>query len=160
MIFYTLLGARGYDGPYTSNALISLKSVDSYVIYTASVTAANIVLRASLAAAFPLFTPKMYENLGVHWASAVPAFIALACLPFPIFFWKYGERIRRKCKYSAEAARYLDALKSSSNKTVAIVAGSSSNGEALAVRVVESTLPGQGHQEQTEIERSMQSNGK
>jgi hypothetical protein len=88
------------------------------VIYTASVTAANIVLRATLAAAFPLFTPKMYENLGVHWASAVPAFIALACFPFPIFFLKYGERIRRKCRYSAEAARYLDALKSDREKKV------------------------------------------
>jgi hypothetical protein len=88
------------------------------VIYTASVTAANIVLRATLAAAFPLFTPKMYENLGVHWASAVPAFIALACFPFPIFFLKYGERIRRRCRYSAEAARYLDALKSDREKKV------------------------------------------
>lgn len=78
--------------------------------------AANIVLRATLAAVFPLFTPKMYQNLGVHWASAIPAFIALACFPFPILFWKYGERLRRKCKYSAEAARYLDALKSNQEK--------------------------------------------
>ena len=52
----------------------------------------------------------------MHWASAVPAFIALACFPFPIFFWKYGERIRRKCRYAAEAAKYLDALKSDREK--------------------------------------------
>ncbi len=54
----------------------------------------------------------MYKSLGTHWASAVPGFIALACFPFPIFFYKYGDRIRRKCKYSAEAARFLDSLKS------------------------------------------------
>jgi hypothetical protein len=54
----------------------------------------------------------MYNNLGVHWASAVPGFIALACFPFPIFFYKYGKAIRRRCKYAAEAARFLDSLKS------------------------------------------------
>ena len=54
----------------------------------------------------------MYNNLGVHWASAVPGFIALACFPFPIIFYMYGESIRKKCKYSAEAARFLDSLKS------------------------------------------------
>jgi hypothetical protein len=90
--------------------------VDSYVIYTASVAAANIVLRATLAAAFPLFTPIMYRNLGVHWASAVPGFIAVACFPFPIYFLKYGESIRLRCKYSAEAARYLEQLKRTSEQ--------------------------------------------
>lgn len=74
--------------------------------------AANSVLRAGFAAVFPLFTTYMYQNLGVNWATAVPGFIALACFPFPILFYKFGERIRRKCKYSAEAARLLDAMKS------------------------------------------------
>ena len=54
----------------------------------------------------------MYKSLGVHWASAVPGFIALACFPFPMLFYKYGEKIRRRCKYSADAARFLDSLKS------------------------------------------------
>jgi hypothetical protein len=74
--------------------------------------AANSVLRSTLGAAFPLFTTYMYQNLGVHWASSVPAFLMLACFPFPILFYKYGEGIRRKCKYSAEAARFMDSLKS------------------------------------------------
>lgn len=74
--------------------------------------AANSILRSLFGAAFPLFTVDMYHNLGVHWASAVPGFIALACFPFPILFYKYGAVIRRKCKYSAQAARYLDTLKS------------------------------------------------
>ncbi|EXJ90463.1 hypothetical protein A1O1_03566 [Capronia coronata CBS 617.96] len=86
--------------------------IDSYVIYAASVMAANSILRSAFGAIFPLFTTYMYRNLGIHWASAVPGFIALACFPFPIFFYKYGEAIRRKCKYSAQAARFLDSLRS------------------------------------------------
>lgn len=87
--------------------------VDSYVIYAASVSAAVSVLRSIFGAVFPLFTTYMYHDLGVHWASAVPGFISLACLPFPIIFYRYGPSIRRKCKYSAEAALILDGMKSS-----------------------------------------------
>ncbi|KAL2671627.1 hypothetical protein Neosp_014217 [[Neocosmospora] mangrovei] len=81
--------------------------IDSYVIYAASVLAANTIIRSLFGAAFPLFTTQMYENLGIHWASSVPAFLALACLPFPLLFYKYGEWIRSKCKYAAEAAAVL-----------------------------------------------------
>ncbi|PQE12998.1 MFS multidrug transporter protein [Rutstroemia sp. NJR-2017a BBW] len=81
--------------------------IDTYVIYAASVLAANSVLRSLFGAAFPLFTTYMYENLGIHWASSIPAFLALACVPFPFLFYKYGEAIRMKCKFAAEAARVL-----------------------------------------------------
>ncbi|CCE30954.1 probable mfs-multidrug-resistance transporter [Claviceps purpurea 20.1] len=81
--------------------------VDSYVIYAASVLAASAVVRSLFGAVFPLFTGYMYRDLGLHWASSVPAFLSLACLPFPLLFYKYGERIRSKCHYSAEAAAVL-----------------------------------------------------
>ncbi|KAK4945619.1 hypothetical protein LTR10_015238 [Elasticomyces elasticus] len=90
--------------------------IDSYVIYGASVMAANSILRSLFGAVFPLFTTYMYENLGSHWASAVPGFIALACFPFPIFFYKYGASIRAKCKYSLQAARFLESLRSDLEK--------------------------------------------
>jgi MFS family permease len=77
--------------------------IDSYTIYAASVLAANSVLRSLFGAAFPLFTNQMYSRLGIHWASSIPAFLALACLPAPFIFYKYGEAIRMKCKYSAQA---------------------------------------------------------
>lgn len=48
----------------------------------------------------------MYRNLGDHWASSVPAFLALGCVPFPILFYRYGSRIRARCRYAAEAAHY------------------------------------------------------
>ncbi|TVY64274.1 Efflux pump FUBT [Lachnellula suecica] len=86
--------------------------IDSYVIYAASVLAANSVLRSLFGAAFPLFTTQMYSNLGIHWASSIPAFLALMCVPFPFLFYKYGETIRLKCKYAAKAAAELEKMRS------------------------------------------------
>lgn len=85
--------------------------IDSYVIYAASVLAANSVLRSLFGAAFPLFTTYMYRNLGIHWASSIPAFLALMCVPFPFLFYKYGESIRLKCKFAAEAAAVLERMR-------------------------------------------------
>jgi hypothetical protein len=53
----------------------------------------------------------MYENLGVQWASSIPAFLALACVPFPFLFFRYGSQIRMKCKYAAEAAAVLEGIR-------------------------------------------------
>lgn len=85
--------------------------IDAYVIYAASVLAASSVLRSLFGAAFPLFTTYMYQNLGIHWASSVPAFLALACVPFPFLFYKYGKPIRTSCKFAAQAAEVLAQIK-------------------------------------------------
>ncbi|KAI8671388.1 MFS domain-containing protein [Fusarium keratoplasticum] len=85
--------------------------IDSYVIFAASVLAANSVLRSLFGAAFPLFTTYMYDDLGIHWASSVPAFLAIACIPFPFLFYKYGETIRMKCEFAAEAASVLQRMR-------------------------------------------------
>ncbi|KAL8878515.1 MAG: hypothetical protein Q9198_003689, partial [Flavoplaca austrocitrina] len=77
--------------------------VDAYTIYAASVLAANTLMRSTLGAAFPLFTHRMYDALGINWASTIPAILATLCVPFPFLFWKYGARIRRRCKYAAQA---------------------------------------------------------
>lgn len=90
--------------------------VDSYVIFAASVLAANSVLRSLFGAAFPLFTTQMYDALGIHWASSIPAFLALACLPFPFLFWKYGDKIRARCEYAAEAAAVLERFRNQNVK--------------------------------------------
>lgn len=88
--------------------------VDSYTIYAASVLAGTAVLRSVFAAAFPLFTDRMYHNLGLHWASSIPAFLALAFAPFPFLLYRYGAKIRAKCKYSAEAVAVLRELQGQS----------------------------------------------
>ncbi|CAH0057677.1 unnamed protein product [Clonostachys solani] len=85
--------------------------MDSYVLYAASVMAANSGIRSLIGAAFPLFTARMYENLGNQWASSIPAFLVLACLPFPFLFYKYGSRIRSKCKYASEAAKVAQMMR-------------------------------------------------
>ncbi|KAG5976811.1 hypothetical protein E4U55_007204 [Claviceps digitariae] len=85
--------------------------IDSYTIFAASVLAANSVLRSLFGAAFPLFTGYMYQNLGIHWASSIPAFLALACLPFPFLFYKYGSTIRAKCKFAAQSAAFMQKLR-------------------------------------------------
>lgn len=53
------------------------------------------------------YLSDILQNLGIHWGSAVPGFIALACFPFPILFYIYGARIRAKCKYAAVAAAQM-----------------------------------------------------
>ena len=85
--------------------------IDSYTIYAASVLAANSVLRSMFGAIFPLFTTYMYDNLGIHWASTIPAFLALACVPFPFVLYKYGPAIRKKCRYAREAAEVMAKIK-------------------------------------------------
>lgn len=84
--------------------------IDSYTIFAASVLAANSMLRSLFGAAFPLFTTYMYHDLGIHWASSIPAFLSLACVPFPFIFYKYGARIRKRCKYAAEADAFMQRL--------------------------------------------------
>ncbi|KAL2112244.1 hypothetical protein VUR80DRAFT_8199 [Thermomyces stellatus] len=84
--------------------------IDSYTIFAASVLAANSVLRSLFGAAFPLFTSYMYDDLGIHWASSIPAFLAVACVPFPFLFYKYGHVIRERCKFAAQSAAFMRKL--------------------------------------------------
>lgn len=58
--------------------------IDSYLLYAASVLAANSVLRSLFGVGFPLFVAPMFKNLGINWASTLIAFLALACAPLPL----------------------------------------------------------------------------
>jgi MFS family permease len=88
---------------------VSIKNylVDAYTIFAASALAATVITRSLFGAAFPLFTGAMYSGLGIHWASSVPAFMALACTPLPFLFYRYGAKIRERCKYAAIAGEHL-----------------------------------------------------
>ncbi|KAH8689407.1 putative MFS transporter [Talaromyces proteolyticus] len=81
--------------------------IDSYTIYAASVLAAAAIFRSIVGAVFPLFTTQMYHNLGIHWATSIPAFLTLACMPFPFVMYRYGGALRMKCKYAFEAAEIM-----------------------------------------------------
>ncbi|OQE31605.1 hypothetical protein PENSTE_c001G02173 [Penicillium steckii] len=84
--------------------------IDSYTIFAASVLAANSALRSLFGMAFPLFTTYMYQNLGIHWASSIPAFLSVLCVPLPFIFYKYGAQIRQKCTFAAEADAFMRRL--------------------------------------------------
>ncbi|EXJ82081.1 hypothetical protein A1O1_08150 [Capronia coronata CBS 617.96] len=85
--------------------------IDSYTIFAASVLAANTVLRSCFGAAFPLFTRDMFNRLGLHWGASIPAFLALACVPFPYVFYHYGAQIRARCVYAARAEAAMNELR-------------------------------------------------
>ncbi|KAF9640204.1 putative mfs multidrug protein [Lasiodiplodia theobromae] len=131
--------------------------IDSYTIFAASVLAANSVLRSVFGAAFPLFTKQMYANLGIHWASTVPAFLALACLPFPFLFYKYGGPIRMKCKYAAEADAFMKSLRESATVTMPSGASSSRGEEVEDEKEIEtrsgSSRAGEQQDEEARFER-------
>ncbi|KAJ5731795.1 Major facilitator superfamily domain general substrate transporter [Penicillium malachiteum] len=81
--------------------------IDTYTIYASSVLAAAAIFRSVVGAVFPLFTTQMYNNLGIHWASSVPAFMTVICMPFPLIMYCYGMQVRMKCKFSFEAAEIM-----------------------------------------------------
>ena len=114
--------------------------IDTYTIYAASVFTANAVLRSLFGAALPLFTTYMFQNLGIHWASSVPAFLALACAPLPFLFYRFGAAIRRQCKYSAEAARVMEQLRASHAAPAAPKAPEEGNGKPHSVADEEKAL--------------------
>jgi hypothetical protein len=82
--------------------------IDSYTVYAASVLAANAVLRSIFGAVFPLFATQMYRSLGIHWASTVPAFFSLACVPVPFLFYIFGSLIRARSTFSLDSGNLRD----------------------------------------------------
>lgn len=81
--------------------------IDTYTIYAASFLAASAFTRSLFGAAFPLFTDQMFQNLGLHWAASVPAFLSVGCIPFPVVLYIYGEKIRKRCRYGNEAEIFM-----------------------------------------------------
>jgi len=55
--------------------------------------------RCMFAFAFPLFLPRLYENLGPHWGTSVLGFCLVLFMPVPYLFYIYGKRIRESSTY-------------------------------------------------------------
>lgn len=70
--------------------------LDTYPRYAASVTAALAVLRSLAAALLPLAGLDMYDALGLGWGNSLLAFVCVAMIPIPIFFYTFGERLRKR----------------------------------------------------------------
>lgn len=69
--------------------------IDMNVRYAASSVAAAALFRSLFGFSFPLFAGKMYDRLGYGWGNTMCGIIGLFLgVPFPIFCYIYGERIR------------------------------------------------------------------
>lgn len=62
----------------------------------ASALGANILLRYVSGTFLPLAGPSMYRTLNYGWGNTLLGFLALAFVPAPILFYKYGGRLRAK----------------------------------------------------------------
>ncbi|CDK26967.1 unnamed protein product [Kuraishia capsulata CBS 1993] len=74
--------------------------VDSYLIFAASALAGNTFLRSGFGAAFPMFASFMFHGMGTNWAGLLIGLFAAALIPVPLFFLKYGKRLRERSKYA------------------------------------------------------------
>ncbi|KAM3513487.1 hypothetical protein MY11210_002875 [Beauveria gryllotalpidicola] len=75
---------------------LQLYLVDTFTIYAASALAANSVVRSLLGAVLPLAGGPMYQKLGLGWGNSLLAFIAVALIPVPWLFMRYGEFLRKR----------------------------------------------------------------
>ncbi|KAF1822274.1 MFS general substrate transporter [Dissoconium aciculare CBS 342.82] len=82
---------------YTTTNLFMM---DTYgPLFGASAAAAAMLTRYALSTVFPLFSLRMYQSLGVGWASTILAGLALLMAPIPwVLYWR-ADKITQKIKY-------------------------------------------------------------
>ncbi|KAI8944384.1 MFS transporter [Xylaria longipes] len=74
--------------------------VDTFTRYSASSITANNFVRSLAAGAFPLFIYALYEGIGIDWGSSLFGFIAVALIPAPFLFFRWGKSIRARGEFS------------------------------------------------------------
>ncbi|TRX87740.1 hypothetical protein FHL15_011365 [Xylaria flabelliformis] len=62
----------------------------------ASALGANNLTRFLASTFLPLAGPRVYATLGYGWGNTLLGFLALAFVPAPVIFYKYGEQLRAK----------------------------------------------------------------
>jgi membrane-bound ClpP family serine protease len=78
----------------------NLFMLDAYgPLYGASASVAMMFSRYFVSFLFPLFSLRMFKQLGVGWATSLLAVLMLLMAPIPWAFWIYGERIRKRSRY-------------------------------------------------------------
>lgn len=68
--------------------------IDAFEKYAASAIAAGAVFRSVVGGVVPLFAPSLFKSVGYGWGISVFAAVSLLLAPAPLFFYRYGERIR------------------------------------------------------------------
>ncbi|CEP20543.1 YHK8 [Cyberlindnera jadinii] len=93
------------SGVFGSGVALSFQGVfaytgDAYRLYAASALAGNSLVRSTASGIFPLFGVQMMEGLGVHWGVSLLAFVAIAMIPAPFYFYRDGARLRARSPYA------------------------------------------------------------
>lgn len=84
---------------------MQLYLVDSFQ-YAASVSAATAVFRSFLGFVFPLFGQDMNDALGIGPANSLLGAVAIVLgIPFPLFIYFKGEKMRARNKYTAHSVK-------------------------------------------------------
>lgn len=96
---------------YGSSGIINFQSLLSYLgmsfpFYVASAFASNSLFRSVIAGVFPLFGRNLYLNLSterfrVGWGTSILGFISILTCFIPLFFYKYGPRLRARSRFAA-----------------------------------------------------------
>lgn len=60
----------------------------------ASALAANTILRSLSATFLPIAGTPLYKSLGLGWGNSLLGFLAVAFIPVPLLFYRYGKRLR------------------------------------------------------------------
>ncbi|GLA89464.1 hypothetical protein AtubIFM56815_003943 [Aspergillus tubingensis] len=81
------------------------------IFWAASTVAANIILRSSVAAGFPLFSKQMFANLGVQWAGTLLGCLSAVMIPIPFLFRAYGPRLRGEGKKTSRVDSFVAEFK-------------------------------------------------
>jgi hypothetical protein len=76
--------------------------IDAYTVYAASVTASSTILRCLFGALLPLAGNYMYDAMGVGWGTSLLGFIAVAFIPLPVIFYRYGQQIRETKRFKID----------------------------------------------------------
>ncbi|KAI1828498.1 major facilitator superfamily domain-containing protein [Xylaria intraflava] len=76
--------------------------VDAYTRYAASAVAAGTVLRSLAGFGFPLFSPSLYDALGLGWGNTLLALLGVVLgWPGPYLLWRYGAALRKRSPFAA-----------------------------------------------------------
>lgn len=95
--FVTILSTAFFGfGQITIFNTIQNYYIDSFSQYAASAIAAGALFRSIMGGLLPLVAPSLFDSLGYGWGISMFAFLNLALSPFPLLFYLYGERVRKR----------------------------------------------------------------
>jgi hypothetical protein len=92
-------------------------------------------------AVFPLFTPAMYDSLGIQGAGGLTAGIGTLLSITPFVLFKYGSRLRARSPFAQELARLEAEHAASLAKTAAASPGPTASTTGVRADELKEILP-------------------